>query len=76
MYSDTPKSIAGTIASFRRLLTVDELAPLLSLSPKTLYKRVEAGTMPAGCCMRIPISPPLIFRTPIKQLKTAAMPCT
>jgi excisionase family DNA binding protein len=29
------------------MLTVKELAPLLAMSPKTLYARVERGTLPA-----------------------------
>ena len=43
--TQTPLSIADTIARFRRRLIVEELAPMLSLSPKTLYKRAKAGTM-------------------------------
>ena len=43
----SPKSIADIIESFRRMLTVEDLVPLLTVSPKTLYKRVKGGTMPA-----------------------------
>lgn len=45
--NDSPKSIAEAIASFGRMLTVNDLAPLLTQSPKTLYKRAKAGSMPA-----------------------------
>jgi excisionase family DNA binding protein len=40
-------SVADTIAGFGRLLTPDELAPFLALSPKTIYSRVRSGSMPA-----------------------------
>ncbi len=42
-----PCSIATTIERHKRMLTVEELAPMLTLSPKTLYARVKAGSMPA-----------------------------
>jgi excisionase family DNA binding protein len=42
-----PCSVATTIERYGRMMKADELAPLLSMSPKTLYKRVKHGTMPA-----------------------------
>lgn len=36
----------STLPTWPRLLTPDELAGLLVLSPKTLYARVKAGTIP------------------------------
>jgi len=44
--NNQPQSIATTIERYGRMLTVEELAPLLALSPKTLYKRAKSGTMP------------------------------
>jgi Helix-turn-helix domain len=44
--SPAPLPIADVIESFGRMLTVEDLAPLLNSSPKTLYKRAKAGTMP------------------------------
>jgi hypothetical protein len=40
-------SVAERIERHRGLLGVDELSPLLGLSPKTLYAWVAAGTLPA-----------------------------
>jgi excisionase family DNA binding protein len=45
--STTPCSIADTIERWGRMLTVKELASLLSESPKTIYARVKRGTQPA-----------------------------
>ncbi len=45
--SQSTKSIADRIASYDRLITVNELAPLLGESPKTLYARVKRGAQPA-----------------------------
>lgn len=40
-------TVAQRIERWDGMLTALDLAPLLSTSPKTLYKRVAAGTMPA-----------------------------
>jgi predicted DNA-binding transcriptional regulator AlpA len=46
-HNAAPRSIADTIESYGRMLTVKELAPLLGESPKTLYARVKRGAQPA-----------------------------
>jgi excisionase family DNA binding protein len=38
--------IAEKIEKLDHLLTIDELAALTSFSPKTLYSKVKAGTIP------------------------------
>lgn len=42
-----PRSIADIIENFGRMMTVKELAALLTESPKTLYARVKRGGQPA-----------------------------
>lgn len=42
-----PFSVAERIERHRGLLAVDELSPLLGMSPKTIYAWVAAGTLPA-----------------------------
>ena len=40
-------SITDQLRSKKRLMTPDEVADLLAISPKTIYARVKAGTIPA-----------------------------
>jgi len=42
-----PSSVIEAIRQHRRMLTPAKLAELLALSPKTLYARVKAGTIPS-----------------------------
>lgn len=44
--SAAPRSIADTIESFGRMLTAEDLSELLACSPKTIYSRAKASTMP------------------------------
>ncbi len=46
MTNKEPPLIADVIASCGRMLTLDELAELLTISPKTLYARVRSGSIP------------------------------
>jgi excisionase family DNA binding protein len=41
------ETVAASIIRYGRMLTVEELATLLAMSPKTVYAKVKAGTMPA-----------------------------
>lgn len=43
---NAPRSIAETIEQFGRMLTIEDLALLLALSPKTLYARSKRGSIP------------------------------
>jgi hypothetical protein len=45
--SPGPCSVADAIERYGRMLTVQELAPLLAESPKTTYARVKRGQQPA-----------------------------
>jgi excisionase family DNA binding protein len=40
-------SITDQLRSKKRLMTPDEVADLLAISPKTIYARVKAGTIPS-----------------------------
>jgi len=40
-------TIIETLENTATLLTVEELSKLLALSPKTLYKAISAGRLPA-----------------------------
>ena len=42
-----PCTVATLIERHRGLLDVDELSPLLDMSPKTIYAWVSRGTLPA-----------------------------
>jgi len=49
-------NIIETIENRETALTVDELGTLLNSSPKTLYKAISAGRLPAyriGGCIRL-----------------------
>lgn len=39
-------TIIKRLDGMERMLTIDELANLLALSPKTLYAKAKAGTIP------------------------------
>lgn len=41
----------------KRVWTIEELAPVLAVSPKTLYKQAKRGNVPSfriGVCVRVP----------------------
>lgn len=40
-------TIAEEIAGLKEALTIEQLARMLNLSPKTLYKQVKSGRLPA-----------------------------
>ena len=39
-------SIIERLKAMSRMITVDELAQMLAVSPKTLYSKAKAGTIP------------------------------